>query len=245
MGGLIALGIIVLVALLLVQLGTNALMLTGMTLPVARFQAASAFFGVGFTTKEAELVVNHPARRRIILYLIIAGNIGLTSALATLIVTFVGNESDAGVPHGLLLLLVLLGVLFVAAFLNLPFVKKPLDVVMRKSLESVGVVRVVDYELLLKVKEGFCVSDLEISKGHPMAGKELRESRPSDRGIVVLGIYHHGGEFVGAPSKDAVINAGDTIMVYGTEESVENLVQGNPNPEDALDKIDERAKEVE
>lgn len=245
MGGLIALGIIVLVALLLVQLGTNALMLTGMSLPVARFQAASAFFGVGFTTKEAELVVNHPARRRIILHLIIGGNIGLTSAMATLIVTFVGNTNDDGVPHGLLLLMILLGVLFVAVFLNLPFVKKPLDVIMRKSLEGVGVVRAVDYELLLKVREGFCVSDLEVSKGHPIAGKKLMESRPSDRGIVVLGIYHHRGKFEGAPSKDAVIQAGDTIMVYGTEESVEELVHGNPNPEDAIDKLDERAKEVD
>ncbi|MDE0826493.1 MAG: hypothetical protein OSA48_06770 [Akkermansiaceae bacterium] len=78
-----------------------------------------------------------------------------------------------------------------------------------------------------------------------MAGKELRESRPSNQGIVVLGIYHHGGKFEGAPSKDAVISPGDTIMVYGTEESVEGLVKGNPNPSDALDKLDERAKEVD
>ncbi|MDZ4851234.1 MAG: hypothetical protein SGI77_18250 [Pirellulaceae bacterium] len=47
----------------------------------------SAFFGVGFTTREAELVVNHPVRRRIIRDLILAGNIGLTSSLATLVAT--------------------------------------------------------------------------------------------------------------------------------------------------------------
>ena len=34
-------------------------------------------------------------------------------------------------------------------------------------------------------------------------------------------------------------------MVCGTEESVEGLVKGNPNPSDALDKLDERAKEVD
>lgn len=92
MGSFLALLVIVLVALMVVKLGSSALQLTGMSQPVALFQAASAFFGVGFTTKEAELVVNHPIRRRIILHLIIAGNIGLTSALATLLVTFIQSD---------------------------------------------------------------------------------------------------------------------------------------------------------
>jgi hypothetical protein len=64
-------------------------MMTGLSWDAASFQAYSAFFGVGFTTREAELVVRHPVRRRIIRDLIFAGNVGLTSALATLIVTFV------------------------------------------------------------------------------------------------------------------------------------------------------------
>jgi hypothetical protein len=232
MGAFLALLVIVVAALLVVQLGTNALILTGMTLPVARFQAASAFFGVGFTTREAELVVNHPVRRRVILHLIIAGNIGLTSALATLIVTFVQNSRHDSVPHALLLLLVLLGGLLTAAIFNLPFIKKPLDLVMRKSLERAGVVRAVDYELLLRVREGYCVSDLEIMEGHPMADRTLRESRPSEEGIVVLGIFRKDGEFEGAPGKEAVIRAGDTVMVYGSDDDVERLGQGNPMKEE-------------
>lgn len=87
MGSLLALLAIVFISLLVVRIGTNALMLTGMSLTASRFQASSAFFGVGFTTSEAEMVVGHEVRRRIILHLIIAGNIGLTSAMATLIVT--------------------------------------------------------------------------------------------------------------------------------------------------------------
>jgi uncharacterized protein with PhoU and TrkA domain len=112
-------------------------------------------------------------------------------------------------------------------------------------LEGAGNLRAVDYEVLLKVKHGFCVSDLEISDGHPLAGRALKESRPSDEGIVVLGIYHQEGRFEGAPNKDAIIEAGDTIMVYGAEESVNRLVACNPNSKEALDKIDERAEDVE
>ena len=68
-GSLLALLIIVIVSLLIVRIGTNALVLTGMSLDASRFQAASAFFGVGFTTSEAEMVVGHVVRRKIILHL--------------------------------------------------------------------------------------------------------------------------------------------------------------------------------
>lgn len=47
MGSFLALVIIVVVALFVVKIGSSALQLTGMSGPVARFQAASAFFGVG------------------------------------------------------------------------------------------------------------------------------------------------------------------------------------------------------
>ena len=66
-GSLLALLIIVIVSLLIVRIGTNALLLTGMSLQASRFQAASAFFGVGFTTSEAEMVVRHAVRRKIVL----------------------------------------------------------------------------------------------------------------------------------------------------------------------------------
>ena len=237
--------IIVLLALLAVQLGTNALVLTGMSLPAARFQATSAFFGVGFTTKEAEMVVNDPVRRKIITHLIIAGNIGLTSAMATVIVTFVQRSDEAFEKNLAFLAVLILSVLALGLFFRLPFVKGPIDILQRRALGAAGKLRAVDYEVLLKVKHGFCVSDLEISEGHPLAGKSLRDSRPSDSGIVVLGIYHVEGEFVGAPSKEAVINAGDTVMVYGAEEAVDRLGAANPNPKDSLDKIDERAEEVD
>ena len=45
-----------------------------------------------FTIKEAAMAVSHPVRLKIILYLIVGGNIGLTSAMATLIVTSVQRD---------------------------------------------------------------------------------------------------------------------------------------------------------
>lgn len=220
MGSLLALLIIVFASLLIVRLGTNALMLTGVAQSAAVFQSASAFFGVGFTTAEAEMVVNHPVRRRIVLHLIIAGNIGLTSALATLILTFMSSEGKPTLHTLTMFGTLVLIALTTAVLLNLSFVKKPLDRLMQRSIEKVGMTKPLDFEMLLQLREGFCVSDVEIQEGHPLAGKMLMESRPADRGIIVLGIYHGGTKFEGAPDKSAKVEVGDVVMLYGEEKEV-------------------------
>lgn len=224
MGTLLALLFIVLISLLVVRLGTNALVLTGMSEHAAKFQAASAFFGVGFTTTEAEMIMKNAVRRRIVLHLIIAGNIGLTSALATLIVTLVqgvDKEFEFGVAE--LVGLLIIGVVIISVLLNMKWVKRPLDHIMKIGLKSAGVVRALDYDTLLHVAEGFSVSEVKIEKGHPWCGHKLSESRPSDVGVVVLNIRRADGTFTGAPDKNCIIHAGDEVMLYGAVDSVDEV----------------------
>lgn len=220
MGPLLALLIIVMLSLLVVRIGTNALILTGMSQEAAKFQAASAFFGVGFTTAEAEMVMRHSVRRGVILKLIVAGNVGLTSALATLVVTFVANDESDGMSHLLQATLTVLGITSVAFLLNLKVIKKPADAIMLRYLKSSGVVQAMDYELLLKVEHGFSVSEVTINSDHPWCGKKLLESRPSECGVVVLNVRHADGRFSGAPDKDLKLQQGDEIMVYGADRCV-------------------------
>jgi len=215
MGSLLALLIIVGISLLVVQLGANALVLTGLSTSAAKFQAASAFFGVGFTTSEAEMVVQHSVRRRIILHLIVAGNIGLTSALATLVLTFVQKAGGDPAEMARHLAWTAGGIIFMACFLNIGIVRKPMDSVMKFFLERAGVHSAVDYNTVLNVEGGYCVSEVQVEAGHVLCGKALWESRPSDHGVVILGVHHEEGRYTGAPNKDTVIEPGDLAMVYG------------------------------
>ncbi|MDB4356759.1 TrkA C-terminal domain-containing protein [bacterium] len=225
MGPFLALVIIVLVALMVVRLGSSVLQLTGMSKPVAQFQAASAFFGVGFTTKEAELVVDHPVRRRIILHLIIFGNIGLTSALATLLVTFM-SSGDRGIGTTFAWLGVMaVGIFALAVLFNLEVVRGPLEALQKRALQRFGIEHIRDYDYLLNLRDGYVVFDKEISKDHPWVGKTFAESRPSDAGIVVLGIYRDDGDFLGAPDKDSRVEEGDVLMVYGRDEDVRQVFE--------------------
>ncbi|WP_411847574.1 TrkA C-terminal domain-containing protein [Roseibacillus persicicus] len=227
MGPFFALVVIVLLALLVVRIGTNALVLTGMSLPVSRFQAASAFFGVGFTTEESEMVVNHPVRRRIILHLIVAGNIGLTSAAATLVISFVQN-SEQGVGHvfGWILILAI-GLAAAGWVFHLPIISGHIDHWMKASLEKAGLKRAIDFEVLLKLRDGFAVYDFVLEEGHPWANKQLHQSRPADSGLVILNFMRKDQTFVGAPDKDALLQAGDTVTVYGAESAVKSVSEGS------------------
>ncbi|MBN2186894.1 MAG: hypothetical protein JW732_05520, partial [Dehalococcoidia bacterium] len=80
--------ITIVVSFIVVQIGGLALELTGIEPDVARFQALSAFSGTGFTTREAERVVGHRTRRRIVTVLIILGNAGLVTVIAMLVASF-------------------------------------------------------------------------------------------------------------------------------------------------------------
>ena len=221
MGALIALFLIATVSLIIVRVGTTALMMTGIDRDTASFQSYSAFFGVGFTTNEAELVVNHPVRRRIIRDLILSGNIGLTSALATLIVTFV---QTSGVVHVLGMIgLIAAGGLVVWVLARVGIVTRALDRMIRATLQRAGVVHALDYELLLRVRSGYSVSEMEIEPGCRLAGFKLKESRPADSGVVVLGITKKDGSFKGAPGPEDVVNVGDVLVFYGRDDDLSKI----------------------
>ena len=63
-------------------------MLTGLSKETARFQARSIITGTGFTTDEADHIVNYPVHRRIALVLVLIGNAGLVTAVSTIVLSF-------------------------------------------------------------------------------------------------------------------------------------------------------------
>lgn len=230
---LIALFIIAFVSLIIVRIGATALMMTGLSRPVAEFQSISCFFGVGFTTAEAEMIVSHPVRRRIATHLIVAGNIGLTSALGALIISFVQNEpdwldglhnSDSPLTFFIRLGVILFGVTVIALLFQPRIVKAPLERFIRYSLERAGVARVLDYETVLHAKDGFVVAQVEIDAGHPLIGSTLSGAALGSRGVLVLGVQRDAGEHIGAPGPNTGIEAGDVLTVYGNEAKIHDIL---------------------
>ena len=83
--GVILLFFFIVISFLIVRVGAVALELTGLEKNKALFQALSAFTGTGFTTRESEMIVGHPQRRRVVTILMVLGTAGIVSVIATFV----------------------------------------------------------------------------------------------------------------------------------------------------------------
>ncbi|MCA9278866.1 MAG: TrkA C-terminal domain-containing protein [Phycisphaeraceae bacterium] len=247
-GAIPALLVIATVAFVIVRVGARALMKTGLSETVANFQASSAFFGVGFTTRESELALANPARRRIILHLIIAGNVGLTTTLTTLVIAFLGRSSEMSAATKIAIILGGSVVFFLVVRSKL--VNRGLDAFINITLDRFHVTETPDYEMLIRTHSGFEIGELTVEPESPLVQRSLFELGLGRRGVVVLGVTRENGEYIGVPVGDTRLRSGDTMLVYGLErdlqqtrgaKSLEDLppVVGSSNlkltPEDALE----------
>lgn len=234
---LLALLIIVVIALLIVRIGAKALMMTGLGRDVAEFQAISCFFGVGFTTNEAEMIMANSARRKIASHLIIAGNIGLTTALSTLIITFMEDEPkwvddlspfDGSEGFFFKLSVVMVGVVLITLFFKLPIVIRLLDFLIERSLHRYHEVRAIDYETVLRSGDGFSVMQVEIETGNELIGSTLAGAALGTKGVLVLNIKRVDGESIGTPHPTTELMAGDLLTVYGQETLIPVVLGSDP-----------------
>lgn len=215
--------LVILFSIIVVRIGTVALKMTGLSRDVAAFQAQSAFSGVGFTTSESEYVVSHPVRRRIIRILMLLGSAGLTSAMATLVLTFVGTTAQEMLDRALWLTV---GLAALFLFARSKIVDRGLSWIIERALEKFTHIKIYDYEQLLGLSKGYTISMITVKGSSWLAGRKLRELKLDDEGVLVLAIYRkvNGEEkFIGAPRGDTVILMGDTLVCYGPEETLMNL----------------------
>ena len=212
MAAIIAVLVTVSVSLVITRVGTTALVHTGLSREVARFQARSAFFGVGFTTSEAESVVNHPVRRRIVLWLVLLGNAGIVTVLASVVLS---ASSDKGFT-GLRLAILAGGLVLLSLFARTRLLERAIDA----ALERWTDLDVRDYADLLRLSGDWSVAELHVEDDDWLAECALGELHLRDEGVIVLGITRPGGDWLGAPDGDTVLHAGDVLVVYGREDRV-------------------------
>jgi K+/H+ antiporter YhaU regulatory subunit KhtT len=213
--------VVVTMSLLVTRIASVALVLTGMSMESARFQARSALAGVGYTTSEAELVVNHPVRRRIIMLLMLIGNIGVPTVVATLVVSLLTATQTENWWVPLLLLILGLGTLLYLA--KSKWLEVHLNRVLARILKRWTDLEVRDYISLLQLQNGYAVSEMLVEPGDWIENRSLADAALSHEGILVLGIQRKDGAFVGAPRALDTVQAGDVLVLYGEGRRLEEL----------------------
>ncbi|MFB0517367.1 MAG: TrkA C-terminal domain-containing protein [Candidatus Neomarinimicrobiota bacterium] len=220
---IITLLLVLTLSFLITRIATNALVHTGLSIESARFQARSAFTGSGFTTTESELVVNHPVRRRIVMWLMLLGNAGIVTVISTLILTFV-NQGESG-HFSLKIILLIAGVTGLWFITRSAWVNRHLSQLIDGFLARYTDLDVRDYASLMHLAGEYSLVEMEVEPGDWIEGKTLAESDLRHEGIIVLGIKRLDGTYLGAPKGDSLIHEKDLLIIYGRVPNIEGLDQ--------------------
>ncbi len=210
------------------RVATVALTLTGVSPQVARFQSRSALSGSGFTTSESEAVVNHPARRRIIMFLMLVGSAGIVTAVATLSISFVGQDTSTNSTR---LLILAGGCLVLLVVVRSSTLDRVMTRIFSKLLTRFTDLEVQDYAGLLHLADGHAVMELKVEEGAWLCSRTLGELELREEGLAVLGIDRASGRYIGAPRTSTEIRPGDTLVCYGIFDALVELSHRRPGPE--------------
>lgn len=218
------------VSLLILRVATEALVLTGLSRDLARFQARSVFMGVGFTTSESEWLMENPVRRRIIMILMLLGNAGIVTTVASLMLALVNVQGEQG---QIFLRLVVLGcglILLWAAAVS-KWLERQLSRLISYALVKWTRLEVFDYTSLLHLSEGYVVTEFPVHPDNWLANKKLADVRLSEEGVHVLGIHRADGEYCGVPIGSTSIRPHDKLLLYGQIRHIGELEQRPPDAE--------------
>ncbi len=213
--------LVVFVSFLVVKAATIALMMTGMDERKAQFQALSAFSGTGFTTKEAESVVNNEHRRRITTWLMILGNAGVVTVIVTATSSLVVSKGFQ-LPINILLLFVGLYLIYKIATRQ-GFVRRWESFIENKLIKT-RTFEEGPTEDLLHLLEGHVLVRVIVKEGSSLAGTTLQDSHLTEQGLIVLGIEREG-RWKSIPRATEMIREGDRLVVYGSPDILKVLLR--------------------
>jgi hypothetical protein len=217
---------VALLTLIVTRLATGVLVATGLPQPIARFQARSAYSGTGFTTVEAENVVNHPVRRRVVYTLMMVGSLGTPTLVVTIVLGFVapGPGDTLERLFGLLAALALVLLVLSSGPVTRWLERLGHDYAGRRLLAALGD----DADELLDLGDGYVVSRIPFADTPgEKAVRSLRAMREHLSEVDVLGVRQGAGgdaRYIGHTPTDIELEAGDSLVVHGLRDAVERLV---------------------
>ena len=218
---------VLMVSFILVRIGAIAFQLTGLEWSLAKFQALSCFTGTGFTTRESELIVNNPQRRRIASILIVLGHAGFVTMIATFANTL---RVNIAIPHSMfpyldrfiptwllpwtnLVIIIVTMFIIYKLFTNTKITNRFTDII-RSGIAKRDIIKPVTFSELAIATGGYGVSQIEVCKDSPLLNKPLLESDLREHDIMVLAIEREGIT-IPNPSAKTKILFGDRLICFG------------------------------
>lgn len=217
MGAALTIAILLMITLLTIKVATVAMRLTGLPEQIARFQCVSALTGTGFTTSEAEMIVNYPIRRRIVITLMVLGNFGLVSVSSTFIVAFV---DAGGRGEGILfqILTIVLAVIMTFVIMLNQSLDRLLSKFIGRILSYTTNIEHRGYHRIFQLSDGYSVVEHAYKHDVPTTFDEMNHN-----GLTLLAIQSAGSKQTITVEADHPIGPGDILVYFGHDKAHEDL----------------------
>lgn len=223
------------ISFFVVRIGSIAFELTGMQRDQARFQSLSCFSGTGFTTAEAELITSHPQRRRIASYLMILGNAGLVTLIATFAnsirpVTILEQFNFFTIPLPIpaylspyinILTIVIGTYIIYKIFTKTRLIDRLTGKIKERMVEK-KIIKPEKFTELLVAPEGFGLLQFDLRAGNPMIGKNLKHLKLKESEIQII-MIERAEEMIAIPKGDAVLALNDKLTCFGRLQKIKEL----------------------
>ncbi len=205
---------------LLIEILSIVMKLTGLEMSKARFQIISILTHTGFTSRESELIVQHPTRRKIASMLMIVSYV----AQITLITLLFNVISSA--PRSLLSISIALAamLLFVILVTNSKYISSRFEQwtekLLKNKIKKTSASRI---DQILNLSPEFSIYELIVDTDSPICNKTLREVHLKEHYIQILKI-DRGEEVIDFPTADTQVLAGDRMIAYGKIDALTKMM---------------------
>lgn len=220
---------VIFVSFVVVRIGAIAFHLTGLDWALSKFQSLSCFTGTGFTTRESELIVGHPQRRRIASVLMVLGNAGLVTLIASMVNSLRPHRLElpflSGLPEWLSpwlsLTIIMIALYGLYRFINSRAAHHLTSALRRRILARYESGRAVSVEELTITTGGYGVLRIPVPPNTPIVSKTLLDSGLKAENILVLAIVR-GSETIPNPAVSIQIREHDELICFGRMDSIRN-----------------------
>lgn len=236
-GALILFFIVMIAYMLIAEIFTVLFRLTGLPEAKARLQVVSLLTTCGFTTKETEVFVTTPTRRKLAITAMIFGyafSATLVSAFISIILS-IGNSQDENLWHVFLILLVVM--IFFIILSKIKFIKNAFDSLIFKIGHKLSKTKTKNF---LKVVDAYDANSIVeitlVEVPNDFKNKTLEEIKiRQNYNLTVLAITRENKIFNNI-KKDDFFKEKDIITVYGNFDDIKKVF---------IEDVEKQIKELE
>ena len=195
--------------------------LTGIPMNKAKFQVISLITSTGFTTKESEIITQHPVRRKIASWLMIFSYLStaiLISFILRIITTKITDAKSLSIVIGCVI-----GFILLALFLMKISIPAKVEHLLEQLILKSERWETIQQNSLTNIlqKKGYGIYEIYIGKNNFLVGKSIIESGLKNLEIQVLNI-DKGDHLLNFPSPYYIFENTDRITVYGNVKNIHN-----------------------